>query len=77
MNIEHYNPEKLVRARKKLGLTQVKVAETLKVSEMTVHRVESGANCSAELLMRIAGLYGIDWRKILRPSNVKIFSAAA
>jgi transcriptional regulator with XRE-family HTH domain len=75
MNADHYNPELLAAARKK-KITQKELAERLGVTEMTIHRAETGKNASYELLSDICREIGLDVKKILVSTPPKIFCAS-
>lgn len=64
----------LCELRKARGLTQVEAAEKLQVDQTTVSKWENGeALPRADMLFRIAGLYGIkvDNIKLVRAVKVK------
>lgn len=68
MNAEHYYPEKVAGARRKIG-TQKAVAEKLKVTPEHLSRAENGKTASFELLAEIAALASVDIKDFLRPTK--------
>jgi DNA-binding XRE family transcriptional regulator len=74
MNAEHYDPRKLVEARK-AKFTQKELADKLNVKEITIYRAETGKITSYELLLEICKAVELDIREILIAD--KIFSSVA
>jgi DNA-binding XRE family transcriptional regulator len=70
MNAAHYNPEILASARK-AKFTQKEIAEKLNVTEMTIHRVETGQAASFELLSDMCSHLGLDVKDILNSTPEK------
>ena len=68
MNSEHYYPEKVKRAREKIG-TQVYVAELLKMTTNQLSRAENVKSASFELLSEIAARSNCDVREFLKPTK--------
>lgn len=63
---------KLVYLRKKKGLTQLELAETVKVSRQAVSKWESGGGMpSTENLRSLSELYGVSVDYLLNESNEK------
>jgi transcriptional regulator with XRE-family HTH domain len=75
MNGAHYKPELLAAVRKE-KITQKELAERLGVTEMTIHRAETGKNASYELLSDICREIGLDIKTILLSTETKIFCAS-
>lgn len=71
MTGEDYQNEKIKTLRKAAGLRQAQLAALVGVHKMTVVRVEAGGNCSFELIKKIASVFQVDWRDILRPEPIK------
>jgi transcriptional regulator with XRE-family HTH domain len=54
-----YNPALLIEARTSQGLTQERVAEDLKVTSVTISRVEMKRAASYEMVERLCKYYGL------------------
>lgn len=66
MNARFYHNEKIIQLRQRKGLKRDQFAEILKVTLMTVHRIENGKNCSEDLLWRIAQYFNVSFRSLIR-----------
>lgn len=71
MNGNLYDFSRLVELREEKGKTQEQVAEDLKITQITVSRVESGKSVSIELLVRLAAYYHVPYTSLLKQPSLK------
>jgi transcriptional regulator with XRE-family HTH domain len=72
MDGRQYDHHRLKRLRERAGLTQTELAQRVNVTLMTIYRVESGRNCSLQLLHRLAAELGVAWKSLLRSEAVEV-----
>lgn len=62
--------------RKKKGLTQQELADTVRVSSKTIHRLEGGEyTCSVDKAKKLAGYFGVSIEYLLEIDNTDMFGS--
>lgn len=74
MNLNHYNPTKLVEWREKSGKTQEQIAEIIGIERNTVSRAEKGKVASYELLASLCRVYEKSTHELIYSQPIAAFA---